>query len=163
VHDDAVHVGVACVHDPAAGLARDEVGEVAEGGGDVVDVDAALFPGLPRVPRLGESDLLAVALEQVRDPAQERGALGDGSTGPLALVEGAARGGDCGVGVRGAAFGDDGERGGVSGVEDLPRPAGLRGVPVAVDMNAFDFGHLLYCLPRCNDTSCHEKITSRSR
>lgn len=83
MHDDAVDVRGAGVHDPAAALAHDLVGEVPEGVGHAVDVDPALLQGLAGVPALDQADLLAVALEQVGDPAQQRRPLGHGGTGPL--------------------------------------------------------------------------------
>src|SRR5690606_29977886 len=99
VHDDAVDVGRAGVHDPAGGLARDEVGEVAEGVGDAVDVDAALLGGLPGVPALQQAQRLAVPGEQGGDPAQQFGPFGDRGVRPGSLVEGAPGGGHRQVGV----------------------------------------------------------------
>lgn len=157
VHDDAVHVGVARVDDPAAALVHDEVGEVAEGVGDVVDVDAALLQGLAGVAALGDRDLLAVPLEEPGDPAQQLGALGDGLVGPGAVVEGAACGGHGCVGVLGSALGDECQDGGVRGVEDLASGACSGGLPDTVDVEGFQgcrgvsrragSRHVVICLP----------------
>ncbi len=138
VHDDAVHVGAARVHDTPAALVHDEVGEVAEGVGDVVDVDPALFQGLAGVPALDQRDLLAVALEQVPDAAQQRGALGDRRAGPRAGVEGPPGRGDGRVRVVRPALGHGREGPGVCGVEDLPLRAGCGVTPHPVHMNGLD-------------------------
>lgn len=138
MHDHAVHVGRTGVDDPAAALVHHQVGEVPEGVGDVIDVDPALLQRLAGVPALDEGDLLAVALEQVGDPAEQRGALGDGGTGPVALVEGPAGGRDRRVGVLGTALGHQLERRRVGGVEDLPRLAGCGGLPHPVYVNGLD-------------------------
>lgn len=123
VDDDAVDVGVARVDDPAAALVHHEVGEVAEGSCDVVDVDPALFEGLAGVAALGDRDLLAVTLEQLGDLAQQPGTLGDGLVRPGAVVEGASRRRDRRIGVLGPALRDDGQDRGVGGVDDLARRA----------------------------------------
>lgn len=123
VDDDAVDVGVARVDDPAAALVHHEVGEVAEGRCHVVDVDPALFEGLAGVAALGDRDLLAVTLEQLGDPAQQPGPLGDGLVRPGAVVEGASRRRDRRIGVLGPALRDDGQDRGVGGVDDLARRA----------------------------------------
>jgi hypothetical protein len=124
VDDDAVDVGRAGVHDPARALGRDEVGEVPEGVGDAVDVDAPFLDGLAGVTALQQPELLAVAHEQVGDAAQQRGPLGGGRPRPLPLVEGAPGGGDRQIGVLLVTLRDHGERQGVRGVEDLARGAG---------------------------------------
>lgn len=78
-------VGRAGVDDPAGRLARDQVGEVAEGVGDTVDVDPALLHGLARVTALQQAELFAVAYEKIGDAAQKCGACGDGGERPAAL------------------------------------------------------------------------------
>ncbi len=120
MHDHAVDVGRTRVHDPAGRLGGDQVGEVAEGVGHTVDVDAPLLGGLARVPALQKPQLLPVPDQEAGDPAQERGPLGDGGTRPGPLVEGAARRRDREVGVPLVALRDQGERPGVRRVEDLP-------------------------------------------
>jgi hypothetical protein len=121
VHDDAVDVVRPGVDDPSAALSDDEIGEVPEGVGDTVDVDAPLLQGLAGVPALQEPELFAVAYEEVGDAAQERGPLGDGCVWPLSVVEGAPGGLDGGVRVRHSAFGDHGERLRVRRVENVAR------------------------------------------
>ncbi len=123
VDDDAVHVRAARVDHAPARLVRHQVGEVAEGGRDVVDVDAALLEGLAGVAGLDERDLLAVPLEEVRDAAEQGRPLGGGGAWPVSGVEGAAGGFDRGVGVLDAALGDDREHRRVGRVEDLPGAA----------------------------------------
>lgn len=74
---------------------------------------------LPAVAALQESQLLAVADEEVGDAAQQRGALGDRGAGPLPRVEGVAGGGDGRVRVPLVTLRDHGERLGIRGIEDL--------------------------------------------
>ncbi len=81
MHDHAVDVGRARVHDPAGRLGGDQIGEVTEGVGHAVDVDAALLDGLARVPGLQQAQFLAVPDQEVGDAAQQRGPLGDGVCG----------------------------------------------------------------------------------
>ncbi|BFO14680.1 hypothetical protein SHKM778_10680 [Streptomyces sp. KM77-8] len=81
MYDDAVDVGRARVDDPAGRLPGDQVGEVAEGVGDTVDVDAPLLGGLARVPALQQAEPLPVPYEQAGDAAQQRGTFGDGVCG----------------------------------------------------------------------------------
>ncbi len=137
MHDDAVDVGRARVHDAAGSLARDQVGEVAEGVGDTVDVDTALLDGLARVLGLQPAEPLAVTDQQVGDAAQQRGPLGDGGARPLALVEGLPGGGDRQVGVLLVTLRDHGEGQGVRGVENLTRGAGDGRAPFSSRVDGF--------------------------
>ncbi|MGX1271904.1 hypothetical protein RKD18_005098 [Streptomyces phaeoluteigriseus] len=129
--DDTVDVGRARVDDPAGGLPRDEVGEVAEGVGDTVDVDAALLDGLARVPALQQAEFFAVAYEQIGDAAQQSGTFGAGGARPVSVVEGLPGRRHREVGVLLVALRDQGERQGVRGVEDLARGAGDGRAPFA--------------------------------
>lgn len=74
-------VGRTGVHDAAAALPHHEVGEVAEGVGDTVDVDAPLLQGLARVTAFEQPEFLAVADEETGHAAQQGGAFGDGVRG----------------------------------------------------------------------------------
>lgn len=148
VHDDAVDVGGPGVHHAPAALPHHEVGEVAEGVGDAVDVDAPLFQGLARVPALQQAEFLAVADEEVGDAAQQGGAVGDGGVRPGALVEGAAGGRDGEVRVLLVTLRDHGERLGIGGVEDLARRAGERRAPLAAHVDG------LFCLVSSHDRCC---------
>ncbi len=151
--DDAVDVGRARVDHPAGRLGGDQVGEVAEGVGDAVDVDASLLEGLARVPALQQAEFLTVADEEVGDAAQQGGALGDGGAGPGALVECLPGRGHRPFRVLLVALRDHGEGPGVRGVEDLARRAGDRFQPLAsrVDgrpgLSFRSVRHDRYCLP----------------
>ena len=94
--------------DRPALLGHREVGVVAEHRRHVVDVDAALAERLAGVERLDARDVLPVALQQVRDPAQEPGPLvpTEVARQPRGIVEGGARGGDRGVDVVGTGLVD---------------------------------------------------------
>lgn len=144
MHDDAVHLVGPGVDHAARALADDQVGEVAEGVGDAVDVDPALLQGLARVAALQQADLLAVTDQQVGDAAQQGGALGDRGAGPGALVEGAAGGGDGGVRVLGAALGDHRERLGVRRVDDLPDGPRRGRAPRSVHVNGLFCRHVVF-------------------
>ena len=98
VHDPADDVGVAGVDD-AAGVLGGDAAVVAEDRGHVGDVVPALDQALAGVLRLGQRDLLGVALEEVGGAQQEVAALAGGRRGPGAVVEGAVRRGDREVGV----------------------------------------------------------------
>ncbi len=151
MHDDTVDLGRARVDDATRGLSRDEVGEVPEGVGDTVDVDAALLHGLARVPALQQTELFAVAYEEIGDAAQQCGALGDGGVGPVALVECSARGLDREVGVLLVTLRDQDERPGVRGVEDLARGTGGGFAPLAVHVDGLP--RLEFCCVR-HDRDC---------
>lgn len=144
-------VGRTRVDDPAGRLPRDEVGEVAEGVGDTVDVDAALLDGLARVPALQQAEFFAVAYEESGDAAQQRGALGDWGARPVAVVEGLPGRRHREVGVLLVALRDQGERQGVRGVDDLARGAGDGFAPFAA--RADGLPRLEFC-PVRHDRDC---------
>ena len=132
VHDAAEGVRVAGVDD-AAGVLRRELAEVAQAGGDVGHVVAALDQALAGVERLGAGERLGVAVEQLRGAQQQVTAQVRGRAGPRAGVERPPRRGDGGLGVLGGALGDRRHQGAVGGAADLPSCASCRLDPFATD------------------------------
>ena len=118
------------VDDPTA-LGVGDPAEVAEDAGDVVDVDLALDQALAGVERLHPGELGLVALEQVGDAQQQVAALAGTGARPGPGVEGRARRGDRGLGVRRGGLVDLGDELAVGRAADLPAPALLRGHPLS--------------------------------
>ena len=117
-HHPADHRGIADVDQPVAHSTADELGVVAEHRRDVVDVDPALGQRLSGVPGLQPRQRLLVALQQIGDPVEQRGALGDGGGRPCAVVERRARRGDGVACVLGGGLVDDRGDAAVGGVDD---------------------------------------------
>ena len=91
---------------------------------------------LARVERLDAGDVLPVALQQVGDPTQDPGPLGDRRGPPAArVVERGARGGDRGGDVVGTGLVDRLHHAPVERVEHVRGAAGACG-PLAVDVEA---------------------------
>lgn len=108
-------------------------GGVAPEVGGAFDLGAGLGDGLAGLQRLGQGDAVAVAVDEVGDPEQERGAGLAGKLGPAAVVEGGAGGGDGGLGLWRAAFRGDGDEGPVGGGAALEGGAVGAVAPAAVD------------------------------
>jgi hypothetical protein len=107
---------------------RGEVRVVAEHGRHVVDVDAALDERLTCVERLDAGEVLLVALEQVRDAAQDPGPLRDRGGPPAAgIVERGAGGGDRRLDVVGTGLVHGLDHTRVERVEHVCGPAGAGG------------------------------------
>jgi hypothetical protein len=114
--------------DGPALLGGGEVRVVPEHRRHVVDVDAALDERLARVERLDAGEVLLVALEQVRDAAQDTGPLRDRGGPPAAgVVERGAGGGDRRLDVVGTGLVDRLDDARVERVEHVGRPAGAGG------------------------------------
>ena len=125
VDDPADHVGVAGVDD-AARLLGGDAAVVAEDGDDVRDVVLALDEPLAGVERLHPRDHVGVALEQVGDPQQQVAPLPARGGRPGAVVEGAVRRVDRGLGVLGAGLVDLRDQGAVGRAADLAAVTGAR-------------------------------------
>ncbi|MNS58500.1 hypothetical protein D3C72_914220 [compost metagenome] len=116
-----------------ARLGCDQPRKVAEGGGDIAHVGAALGQRLAGVERLQSGELLGIAVNQFGDLVQQPGAVTDGRLAPRA-VEGLARSGDGQARIGAGGFGGLGDHGLVGRAEDGARALVDGRLPLAVDI-----------------------------
>ena len=136
VDDAADRVRVAGVDRSAVGLLAGELGVVAEDLRDVGHVPAALAHGLAGVLGLLDGERLEVAVDEVGDAIEQRGALGGRGARPVGRVEGAAGRGDGLLHLRVRGDVDLGDDRSVGRVDDGAARAVAGRDPLTVDEQA---------------------------
>ena len=132
MHDPGEGAAAAWV-DHAAKILVCEGGEPPEAANDIANVITSLDDPLTRVERFRTSDLLGVALEQIRDAMDQATTLGRVHRGPATVVEGDAGGRDRQLGVLTGRLIDHDDKTAVCRASDLAHESLGSFEPLTVD------------------------------